>query len=77
MKNTVNNYIGHASQLCGVEEVRLIGGKGDGIRLLQLRNAAGLQMTVCADRCADIYRLIFKGDNMGYFSPAGYVAPAY
>lgn len=73
----MNPYIGHASQLCGVEEVRLVGGKGDGMRLLQLRNAAGLQMTICADRCADIYRLNFKGDNMGYFSPTGYVAPAY
>ena len=71
------NYLGHDSQLCAVEEVRLVGGKGDGLRLLQLRNAAGLEMTVCADRCADIYRLIFKGDNMGYFSPAGYVAPTY
>ena len=73
----IHPYIGHASQLCGVEEVRLVGGKGDGKRLLQVRNAAGLQMTVCADRCADIYRLNFKGDNMGYFSPNGYVAPAY
>ena len=73
----IHPYIGHASQLCGVEEVRLVGGKGDGMRLLQVRNAAGLQMTVCADRCADIYRLNFKGDNMDYFSPNGYVAPAY
>ena len=72
-----NPYIGHASQLCSVEEVRLLGGKGDGMRLLQIRNAAGLEMTICPDRCADIYRLIFKGDNMGYFSPSGYVAPAY
>ena len=73
----MNPYIGHASQLCGVEEVRLIGGKGDGMRLLQLRNAAGLEMTVSADRCADISRLVFKGDNMGYFAPNGYVAPGY
>ena len=73
----VNPYIGHESQLCAVEEVRLVGGKGDGMRLLQLRNASGLKMTICADRCADIYRLDFKGDNMGYFSPNGYVAPAY
>jgi len=72
-----NAYIGHPSQLCGVEEVRLVGGKGDGMRLLQVRNAAGLEFTVAADRCADIYRLIFKGDNMGFFSPNGYVAPAY
>lgn len=70
-------YIGHPSQLCGVEEVRLVGGKGDGMRLLQVRNATGLEFTVAADRCADIYRLLFKGDNMGYFSANGYVAPAY
>lgn len=70
-------YVGHPSQLCGVEEVRLSGGKGDGMRLLQVRNAVGLEFTVAADRCADIYRLIFKGDNMGFFSPNGYVAPAY
>lgn len=75
MKN--NPYIGHASQLCGIEEVRLVGGKGNGMRLIQLRNGAGLEMTICADRCADIYRLIFKGDNMGYFSACGYVAPSY
>lgn len=73
----INPYIGHSNQLCGVEEVRLIGGKGDGMRLLQVRNAAGLEMTICADRCADIYRLTFKGDNMGYFSATGYVAPSY
>lgn len=70
-------YLGHPSQLCSVEEVRLQGGKGDGMRLLQIRNAAGMELTISADRCADISRLIFKGDNMGYFSPCGYVAPSY
>ena len=70
-------YYGHESQIRGVEEVRLVGGKGDGMRLLQLRNAKGLEMTISADRCADISRLIFKGDNMGYFSANGYVAPSY
>jgi len=73
----INPYIGHASQQCGVEEVRLVGGKGDGMRLLQIRNAAGLEMAVSADRCGDISRLVYKGDNFGYFSPNGYVAPAY
>lgn len=72
-----NQYIGHNSQLCSVEEVRLVGGKGDGMRLIQVRNAAGLEFTVSADRCADLSRVIFKGDNMGYFGPCGYVAPSY
>lgn len=70
-------YLGHPSQLCSVEEVRLQGGKGDHMRLLQIRNAAGMELTISADRCADISRLIYKGDNMGYFSPCGYVAPSY
>lgn len=73
----LNPYIGHESQLCSVEEVRLQGGKGDGMRLIQIRNASGLEVTISADRAADISRVIFKGDNMGYFSPCGYVAPAY
>ena len=72
-----NTYIGHSSQICAVEEVRLIGGKGDGMRLFQVRNETGLEFTVSADRCADISRLIYKGHNMGYFSPCGYVAPSY
>ena len=73
----MNQYIGHDSQVYGVEEHRLVGGKGDGMRLLQVRNGKGLDFTVVVDRCADIYRLSFKGMNMGYISPSGYVAPAY
>ena len=42
----MNSYIGHPSQLSGVEEYRLIGGKGDGMRLLQVRNGLGLEFTV-------------------------------
>ena len=70
-------YLGHPSQLFGVEEHRLVGGKGDGMRLFEVKNGKGMELTVSADRCADIARLSYKGDNMGYFSPAGYVAPAY
>lgn len=70
-------YYGHESQLLGVEELRLIGGKGDGMRLLHVRNGKGLEFTVSADRCADISRLSFRGDNCGFFSVNGYVDPAY
>ena len=73
----MNKYIGHESQLYGVEEHRLVGGKGDGMRLFQVKNGCGLEFTVSADRCADISRLSFKGINMGYFSPCCYGAPAY
>lgn len=70
-------YLGHHSQMSGVEEHRLIGGKGDGMRLFLVRNGKGLEFTISADRCADISRLTYKGDNYGYFSPTGYVGPQY
>ncbi|MGI6200761.1 MAG: aldose 1-epimerase family protein [Christensenellales bacterium] len=73
----MEDYIGQEGQIRGVEEHRLIGGRGDGMRLFEVRNGLGLAFTVSADRCADISRLSFKGDNYGYFAPCGYVAPAY
>jgi len=72
-----NSYIGHEQQLYGVEEVRLVGGKGDGMRLLQIKNGGGLELTLSLDRCADISRLSLHGVNFGYFAPCGYVAPTY
>ena len=77
MKHNKQAYIGHEQQLFGVEEHRLIGGRGDGMRLLQIRNGSGLEMTISLDRCADLSRLSFGGDNFGYFAPCGYVAPTY
>ena len=73
----MNPYIGHPSQLSGAEEVRLVGGRGDGMRLLRVYNGRGLEITVSLDRCADLSRVIYRGGNCGYFSPCGYVAPAY
>ena len=73
----MNPYIGHDSQFYGVEEHRLVGGKGDGMRLYEINNGKGLELTVSPDRNGDITRLRYKGINMSYMSPCGYVAPAY
>lgn len=73
----MNKYIGHDSQLYGIEEHRLVGGKGDGMRLYEINNGKGLELCVSPDRNGDITRLRYKGINMSYMSPCGYVAPAY
>ncbi len=73
----MNPYIGHDTQVCGIEEHRLVGGKGDGMRLYEINNGKGLELVVTPDRCGDISRLKFKGINLSYMSPCGYVAPAY
>lgn len=72
-----NKYIGHPQQLAGVDEYRLVGGKGDGMRFLRVRNGLGLDLNICADRCADISDLFFDGCRINYVSPGGYVSPQY
>ena len=73
----MNSYVGHSRQICGVQEYRLSGGKGDGMRMLRVRNGLGLDLEISLDRCADLSVILYKGVNMGYFSPSGYVHPAY
>ncbi len=73
----MNRYVGNTLQIYGVEEMRLSGGRGDGMRILSVRNSKGLEFTVSLDRCADVSRLSLKGDNFGYFAPCGYVSPKY
>ena len=73
----MNLYTGHDTQAYGIEEHRLVGGKGDGMRLLEINNGKGMELTVSPDRAGDITRLKYKGINMSYMSPCGYVAPAY
>ena len=73
----MKNYLGNSLQLRGAEQYVLQSGKGDGMHFLNIRNGLGLEVWISLDRCGDISRLNFKGDNMGYFSPCGYVAPQY
>ena len=72
-----DSYIGHSSQLSGIKEYRLIGGKGDGMRQLEVQNGCGMQMIINLDRAADIEQLWLKGDNLSYISAVGHVAPSY
>ena len=47
------------------------------MNMLCVRNGLGLEAWISLDRCGDLSRVTFKGDNMGYFAPCGYVAPQY
>ncbi len=73
----MNKYLGNTSQIYGVEEMRLCGGKADGMRMLNVRNGKGLEFWISLDRCADITRLSLKGDNFSFISACGYVSPQY
>ena len=73
----MKDYIGNPLQIRGAEQFILQNGKGDGMHFLYIRNGLGLEIWISLDRCGDISRLSFKGDNMCFFSPCGYVAPQY
>ena len=73
----MNKYIGNTMQLYGVQPLRLEGGKGDGMRMLYVKNGKGLEFWISLDRCADITLLSLKGENFSFISPCGYVSPAY
>lgn len=70
-------YFGHPTQVYGVEEYTLKGGKGDGMRFFHIRNGLGMELMVSADRCSDISRLTLDGKNMNYTSTCGQVSPQY
>ena len=73
----MKQYIGNPLQIRGAEQYSLRNGKGDGMKFLYIRNGSGLEAWVSLDRAGDLSRVIFQGDNMGYFAPCGYVAPQY
>ena len=71
------SYIGHLNQLFGVKTYRLTGGRQEGVAAVDIATGAGLEFTVLADRCMDLFQLKLDGQNLNYFTPAGPVAPAY
>lgn len=70
-------YCGHPYQLYGVEEQRLIGGRADGMRVLEVKNGRGLQFTILLDRGCGIGRLSYWGQNCSFLSASGLRRPEY
>lgn len=70
-------YIGHLNQIFGVKTYRLQGGRQDGVEAVDISTGGGLEFTVLAGRCMDLFQLKLDGKNLNYFTPSGVVAPAY
>lgn len=70
-------YIGDMSQLFMVKEYRWLGGRSEGTRAVDIRNNAGVELTLLPDRCMDPAYLTYKGKNLSFITPAGVVHPSY
>lgn len=71
------SYCGNGYQLYGVEEQRLVGGRADGLRVLEVKNGKGLQFTIGLDRGCGIIRLSYRSVNCSFLSASGLRHPAY
>jgi hypothetical protein len=76
-KREMLRYVGDFSQLFGIKEYTLAGGKAAGVKAFDVKNGSGLEFTVLADRCLDIAGLSLNGINCSYISKTGIVAPEY
>ena len=73
----VKQYVGNREQLFTVRESRLVGGRADGVRVVDIHNGGNLSLTVAVDRCMDIPVLRYKGRCMNYVTCNGLSHPAY
>jgi len=76
-KKQMLRYVGDFSQLFGVKEYTLSGGRANGVKAFDVKTGGGLEFTVVADRCMDIAGLSFKGVNCSYLNKTGIVSPAF
>jgi hypothetical protein len=77
MFETQRPYIGNIDQLFDVKTYRFVGARREGVLATDISNGAGMEFTVTADRCMDIYSLKYKGKSLNYLTPSGLAGPCY
>jgi hypothetical protein len=66
---------GSLSQFAGVRLMTLGDGVERGIRMLEFRTGTGLRFTALVDRALDLADCEFRGQSIGWHSPAGFRHP--
>ncbi len=75
MNTTLLKKLGNLDQLCGIRDSRLVSGRGEGVRVTEFHNAAGLSFSILPDKGMDIYDLSYKGVNLAFKTKNGIVSP--
>lgn len=77
MDTALLKQLGNLSQIAGIREAILSGGRGNGLRIAEFYNSAGLRFTVCPDRCMDLLDFSYRGVNIGFNTKNGAIGGAY
>ncbi|MHB1347817.1 MAG: aldose 1-epimerase family protein [Candidatus Humimicrobiaceae bacterium] len=73
----IMDRIGDISQLGGIKSYELNDGSSRGVRAIDIKTAAGLDMTVAVDRCLDISYLSYKSVPISWRSAMPITHPSY
>jgi len=76
-KTELLRRVGDISQLASATPFELVDGPERGVRGVTLRNAAGLELDVLAERGLAITRLAYRGVPLPFLTAAGPIHPAY
>lgn len=70
-------YVGNRDQLFKAKRIIMQEGKAGGVEMIDVQNRSGMHFDVNVSRGMDIPYLDFCGENIGFISPCGVVAPQY
>jgi hypothetical protein len=68
-------YVGHPDQFAEIRTVEVLDGSGRGSRILEVRNAAGLECEILLDRGFDIFAVRYRGRPLHWVAPPGLQPP--
>ena len=78
MEQNLFAYIGEPDQLMSVRDARLLDGRQDGVRMIQVdESAARWNAPFFPAARWILYQVRYKGANLNYIAPCGITAPAY
>ena len=76
-RESLRQRLGRMEQLASIRRAVLDDGKGRGMRVIDIRNASGLALTVYPDKGLDLGPADFEGLPLTWMTPNGPVAPAF
>ncbi len=76
-KADVLRRAGNIDQIAYVRKVTMSDGKADGIKLFELNNGSGLEMSLQESKCLDILDLKYNGKNLRLLAKTGPVAAKF
>ncbi|NLT48659.1 MAG: aldose 1-epimerase family protein [Clostridiales bacterium] len=76
-KSELLGKVGDISQLCGIKQMELQGGRSKGVEIARIWTGSGLEFDVNLSRGMGIGAFRYKGMPLGWISPTGDVNPAY